>query len=262
MFQAIIGWFKNIWAFLMQKPEPIPAGPAVPPSAPPPVVVVNPGKPPVMIPGTSGEVCYGPDESHYEPNINFQEVASDNVFSATKATQATNDIDSLFATYWPAMLSAGLIRIAYHFFDPTVDPVEQAKYFLKVVGPLGPYDLLALDFEPLPNKGINGPTIASCASAQKFFDYVDKATNRQTLLYCDEDYLQNYTCMQQFSGRPVWMAYPGHKVVITPKGFPHVAIWQYTFGGVYKGVPQKIDGNIFFGNKAEMLAWIDSLRLV
>lgn len=220
-------------------------------------------KAPIMIPGASGEVCYGPDESHYEPGINFDVLATDNAFTATKATQATNYVDNLFKGYQAAMEKTDLAAcIYYHFFDPTVDPIAQAKFFLAEIGPLSSKALLALDFEPLPNKGINGPTPASAAAAQKFFDYVDKVTGQTTLLYCNWDYLQNYPFMKTFfATRPIWLAYPGHKVVGTPNGFPHVAIWQYTFAGTYKGVPQKIDGNIFFGNRQELIAWVQSLKL-
>lgn len=258
MIQAIIDWFKALLAKLLSPlpspptPEPSPAAPVSLPSAP------GPAPSPVA---PSGELSYGPDESHYEPNINFQELATDNVFSGTKATQGISYVDALFAKYWKGMVDAGLIRIAYHFFDPTMDPIAQAKHFLSTVGALGPYDLLALDFEPLPEKGITAPTPESAADAEKFLDYVDSQTKRETWLYADYDYLQNYDCMKRFATRPTWMAYPGHKVVAIPKGWKAIQIWQYTFTGTYKGVPQKIDGNIFFGNKAEMMAYIDSLKI-
>jgi len=59
--------------------------------------------------------------------------------------------DKDFATFWPAIKQAGLVRGAYLLWDPRIDPVAQAQRFLEVAldsGPLAAGDLpLAIDVE-------------------------------------------------------------------------------------------------------------------
>jgi lysozyme len=62
-------------------------------------------------------------------------------FAILKATQGTSYTDSDFAENWAALKSAGVVRGAYHFFDATVSGVDQANYFLQVVGTIEPGDL-------------------------------------------------------------------------------------------------------------------------
>ena len=48
--------------------------------------------------------------------------------------------DRGFPGYWPAIKSAGLVRGAYLYWDPRLDPVQMAAQFFDTVGPLGPGD--------------------------------------------------------------------------------------------------------------------------
>src|SRR5579862_8297268 len=54
-------------------------------------------------------------------------------FAFIKATQGTYDSQATFAFNWSQAKSAGILRSAYHFFDPTEDGVAQAEHFLSVV---------------------------------------------------------------------------------------------------------------------------------
>ena len=51
-------------------------------------------------------------------------------WAAIKATQGTYNTQQRFAANWANARAAGVIRGAYHFFDPTEDGVAQAQYFL------------------------------------------------------------------------------------------------------------------------------------
>lgn len=199
-------------------------------------------------------LTYGPDLSHYEPGADWHAVASDNGFGITKATEGTSGVDSLFKSYWQAMGDAGLIRGAYHFFHPNMDPILQAKHFLSVVGPLKAYDFLALDWET--TGGVSSAN--QKAAADKFFDYVDAQTKRKCWFYsytsfCTENALAKY------SVRPSWLAQYSARLKL-PQGFKAAQIWQYTDHGKYKGVPHPCDGNIFFGSVDDMKSYLDSVK--
>src|SRR5207248_2551754 len=49
-------------------------------------------------------------------------------------TQGDYYTSKTFATDWANAKGAGVLRSAYHFFDPTVDGVAQANHFLAQLG--------------------------------------------------------------------------------------------------------------------------------
>src|SRR5262245_2770430 len=94
------------------------------------------------------KICAGPstlagiDVSHWAGPINWAQVkASGRTFGIVKATEWTTFVDSEFAASWAGMKAQGVVRSAYHFFHPNLDPIAQANHFLQVVGPLEVGDL-------------------------------------------------------------------------------------------------------------------------
>ncbi|MGH7269796.1 MAG: glycoside hydrolase family 25 protein, partial [Polyangiaceae bacterium] len=54
-------------------------------------------------------------------------------FALIKATQGTYDTQATFARNWRGAKDAGVLRGAYHFFDPTEDGAGQAQHFLSAL---------------------------------------------------------------------------------------------------------------------------------
>jgi GH25 family lysozyme M1 (1,4-beta-N-acetylmuramidase) len=75
----------------------------------------------------------GIDVSWYQKKIDWKQMANSKVFAFIKATEGTSLEDKLFASNWSGARNAGLLRGAYHFFHPSVDPIEQADFFLSKV---------------------------------------------------------------------------------------------------------------------------------
>ena len=75
----------------------------------------------------------GIDVSWYQKKIDWKQVATSKVFAFIKATEGTNLEDKSFASNWSGAQNAGLLRGAYHFFHPSVDPIDQAEFFLSTV---------------------------------------------------------------------------------------------------------------------------------
>ena len=93
----------------------------------------------------------GVDISHYDGTIDWTQVKAAGIsFAFAKATEGTSYVDPTFATNWAGMKAAGIVRGAYHFFDPAVDATSQVTYCLATVGTLEAGDLpIVLDFEQL-----------------------------------------------------------------------------------------------------------------
>ena len=90
--------------------------------------------------------------------------ASGRQFAFIKATQGDYYTSTRWTAQWSGAQAAGLLRSAYHFFNPTIDGVAQARHFLSVVGPLGPGDLP-------PMLDIECPTASTQAASQSNCEY-------------------------------------------------------------------------------------------
>jgi lysozyme len=101
-----------------------------------------------VLPAVAAQV-EGIDVSWYQQKIDWKQVATGKVFAFIKATEGTSLEDKSFASNWAGAQAAGLSRGAYHFYHPSVDPIEQADFFLSkvVTCELPP----ALDVEAMEN---------------------------------------------------------------------------------------------------------------
>src|SRR5437764_10721112 len=96
----------------------------------------------------SGGWLKGIDVSHYQGTINWMSVKNAGTsFAVCKATESTNYKDPTLLANYAGMKAAGIIRGAYHFARPAVDPVAQANYFINYVRPIKGDLQLMLDLE-------------------------------------------------------------------------------------------------------------------
>jgi lysozyme len=183
-------------------------------------------------------------------------------FAILKATQGTSYTDSDFAENWAALKSAGVVRGAYHFFDATVSGVDQANYFLQVVGTIEPGDLPpTLDIE-CPVSGDsdclgNGNSGAAPASQitqamNDFLTTVKTATGLTPIVYSYGSWFSDNgvdtTGLQSY---PLWLAdYSGTSCFDVPSPWTAATIWQYDSSGTVSGV--NVDDDYFLGTAAQL----------
>jgi lysozyme len=187
-------------------------------------------------------------------------------FAMIKAAQGTYNSQSTFASDWSGAKAAGLVRSAYHFFDPTEDGVAQAQHFLSVVGTLAADDLPAmLDIECPDGSsnclgtGASGATPASTIH-QRMWDWihtVQTATGKAPLVYTYGSY---------FSSNGIdttgLEAYPLNIADVTaascfnvPSPWQKAAIWQYSWTGTVHGISGQADRDRFLGTLSDLQAF-------
>ena len=168
-------------------------------------------------------------------------------FGFVKATQGDYNKQATFAANWASMKQAGLIRAAYHFFDPTVDGVAQADWYVDTVnaaGGFGPGTLAMLDIECPANLG-NGSLDPNCLGpgagtghepaavikqrAHDFLNRVESRTGKRPYLYTWVGWFYDAGLTEQdFAGYdldvPSWnnACYSGSSVLNT-------VFWQYNW---------------------------------
>lgn len=150
-----------------------------------------------------GEVL-GLDVSHYQGEIDWDAVASDDIdFAYIKSTEAGDWVDETFERNWTEASRVGLSVGAYHFFTLCRTGADQAANFLRVV-PFEDSDLPpAIDLE-FPNNCSARPSMdALQRELAEFLAVVEEATGRTALLYVEDEFDDMYGIFDAFD-QPTW----------------------------------------------------------
>jgi len=128
--------------------------------------------------GAGGKFAEGIDVSHAQGVIDWPTVAKTKAFAFIKATEGTNFVDPQFLANWNGAGAAGVLRGAYHYFHPNIDPVAQAKFFLSKLPSRGELPVM-LDVEE--SNGVSAAALV--AAAQAWVDYVSANVGGRALIY-------------------------------------------------------------------------------
>ncbi len=190
----------------------------------------------------------GIDVSHFQKTIDWEKVANAGVqFAYAKASEGASFTDPMFVSNYAGILGAGMLRGAYHFFDPGAAPLDQVAHFLKVLAPAAPGDLPPmLDLESGGSK--DRPAIVS--GALQWLDQVQKAVGRTPVLYCTApfwtDVLGSPEALMEF---PFWIAeYTLADKPTLPAKRASYALWQYAQTGTVDGISTHVDLDWFNGS--------------
>ncbi|MGZ6142712.1 MAG: glycoside hydrolase family 25 protein [Myxococcales bacterium] len=199
-----------------------------------------------------GGTVRGVDISHYEGVINWTRVAAaGEAFGITKATEGVTFKDPMFASNWPAIKSAGLVRGAYHFFRPADSGIQQADFFLRTVDTFGPGDLPPiLDWEVTDSVS----NAVDVSEVQDFVDEIRARTGLTTILYTSARFLGTVGNPTQFSNLPLWDANWNVTCPNIPSAWPRWTFWQYADNGIVSGIDAGVDVNYFNGSLADLQA--------
>lgn len=216
------------------------------------------------------EQSTGIDVSHYKKLIDWKQVGQSGVqYAIIKATEADNFVDPRFDYNWSRTRKQGIIRGAYHFFRPLVDPVRQANHFIKIAGrTMHCTDLPpVLDIESYPDfvarewKQIS--LDERLRRIQIWLQTVEAATGRVPMIYTEyyswRDYIGN---TEKFTRHPLWIAnyrVESPKVPANNWGGQGWTFWQTTEKGVVPGIRDAapcVDLDVFRGSYQDLQAWL------
>jgi lysozyme len=198
----------------------------------------------------------GVDVSVYDGKVDWTQLkSSGRAFGIAKASEGASLADGEFATNWPAMKSAGIVRSAYHFFHCDAAPATQASFFLGVMGTLEPGDLPpSLDFEDTTTCTAS----TGISMAIEWLDAVASATGTLPILYTSVNVLSQFDDVQSLAGHAqLWVASRGVTCPNLPAPFTAWSFWQYSLTGTAPGLPQSngmADLDQFNGDMSALIA--------
>lgn len=195
---------------------------------------------------------HGVDISHYQGRINWdklcQAVYKDYPinFVFMKATEGGDYVDRTFQQNFAAARDFGLVRGAYHFYQPSVPAEQQALSFISQVK-LQPGDLPpVLDIEVLGDESVEDLQ----RGVRTWLVRVEEHYGVKPIIYASYSFKKDYLKDSFFDAYPYWIA---HYNVDSLKYKGTWAFWQHTDMGNVDGVNGYVDLDIFNGNLEELM---------
>jgi GH25 family lysozyme M1 (1,4-beta-N-acetylmuramidase)/LysM repeat protein len=199
----------------------------------------------------------GIDVSYWEAGIDWKKVRGDGIrFVFVKATEGEQYTDPTFDDNWLGAKSVGILRSAYHFFHPNMNPVKQADKFIQVIrnmnddGELPPI----LDLEVTDNQA-NQIIIER---AKTWLDRVQHDMGKVPIIYSNPGFLK-YNFSIPGGGPPfwtkdhiLWIANYGQPQPLLPPGWLEWTFWQYSESGQINGINASVDLDWFNGTVEEL----------
>ena len=196
---------------------------------------------------------HGIDVSHHQGDIDWEAVGNTHKqqhpirFAIMKATEGGDYKDRRFDENFARSREVGLIRGAYHFYNPNTDPIRQADFFISQVklqkGDLAP----VLDIERKPRSKTQLQ-----ADLKKFLDRLEQHYGVKPIIYTSYKYMERYLDAPEFKTYPLWIA---HYYVATLNYQGPWQFWQHTDYGTVPGIDSNVDLNVFNGSMEELKSY-------
>lgn len=193
-------------------------------------------------------VISGLDCSLWQNRIRWEKIDPNFSFVFIKATQSLR-VDPNFFNNWN---NCNLIKGAYHFFNPNINGVTQAKHFLSVVpikkGNLPP--VIDVEYYYSYWRYCNKWTAAK--NLRLMLEYLEKETGVKPIIYTNCGFW-NHSVSPYIKFNPaeyyLWIAnYTTSNSPCIPKGWEHWTFWQYTHKGKIDHHTTYWDLNYFNGS--------------
>lgn len=202
----------------------------------------------------TGFAVHGIDVSRYQARVDWERVRQMEVdgvrirFAFIKATEGSWMKDREFERNWTQAKKNGIIRGAYHYFLPDIDPRAQARHFIKTValrsGDLPP----VIDVEE--SRGMSRQQVRKFT--KDFLTMLEKQFKVRPILYTNRDFYKNHFAGEEsFEGYPYWIAHY-HVTDLDLPGNDAWYFWQHSDKGTVNGINEPVDFNVFNGDSAAL----------
>lgn len=183
----------------------------------------------------AGETTKGIDVSHWQFQIDWEAVKKAGYdFAFIKSSEGLTKLDNAFKSHWTGIKGNGILRGAYHYFHPSLDPYAQARLFITTIGTLDSSDLpCVMDWEV--TDGI--PSDQDLENGLKFLNEVELLTNIRPIIYSGPYFLNALKLSSDFKRFSLWVAHYGVSAPLVPSPWDTWAFWQSSGGKSGISVP-------------------------
>jgi len=197
----------------------------------------------------------GVDVSHWEGSIDWKVAEPTLGFAYYKATQGISFIDDQFQNNKAGCQASGLPHAAYHYFIHAMDPLAQARHFIKTCDQ--GYNRYIIDVEEKDEK-------YPASMVKEMLDQCELITGIKPAIYTSAD------AWSYLTPKPKWSKeydlivahYTTAKVPLLPVGWATHKIWQFTDKYYFQGCNEIADGDWFNGALDQVRAWFGNYNPV
>jgi lysozyme len=181
----------------------------------------------------------GIDVSHWQSDINWAAVATENVHYAMLRASFGMEPDTHFLRNAREAAAYGIQVGAYHYakFTDRQTMIAEANYFLNLINQVELTYPVVLDIEA--NRGMNRNTLT--AMCIEFMEIL-RAQGYEVMLYSYTYFIDTRLNLDMLAGYPMWVANYLHRPEI-----PH-AMWQHTSSGRVNGIRGNVDINVAYSD--------------
>lgn len=193
----------------------------------------------------------GVDVSHYQGEINWQQLENQNVsFAFIKATEGSGHIDEYAAANLEKAAETNIKVSAYHFFSFDSPGETQAENFISVVDENEIDMPPVVDIEYYGDKFIDKPDVGQTAEILiPLLDKLEEHYGVKPIIYTTYTVYHKYK--ECFSDYPLWI-----RNVYCEPVFVNWKFWQFSDKGElsgFNGEEKYIDLNVYNGSVEEFL---------
>ena len=182
----------------------------------------------------------GADISHYQGEINWQEVKKNNHFVFIKATEGISYIDKNFKINSKNAIASNLFAGPYHFYHPDKSSFLQASHFIETVQGKDFNLPPVLDIELLENQSVE----ALKEEILNWTSFVYEKFNCHPIIYTNHNLWQKI--FANGINQQLWLSEYDvslEKIQSVPWIF-----WQYTQNGKTSGINKTVDLSFYKNN--------------
>jgi lysozyme len=201
----------------------------------------------------------GCDVSHWDGEIDWKTAGLWLSFCYFKCSDGASFVDPQFAANQAGCEERGMPHAPYHYFQPEIDPVKQASWFIKQAGVQ--YQRYIVDVEQIPTDGVSDVG----ASLYEFLLSVEGQIGKRCAIYTSAGFWNEHV-----HPKPAWAKdyelivahYTAEHLPLLPIGWSNWRIWQYTDSFYFPGCSSAADGNWYNGTLEECRQWFGNYRKV
>ncbi|WP_299963844.1 glycoside hydrolase family 25 protein [uncultured Roseobacter sp.] len=204
-------------------------------------------------PADATGATFGIDVSHFQEEINWQQVAESGVaFAFIKALEGVTEPDAKFPDNWKGAQAAGVPFAPYHFFSARTTPEAQAAALLEIIADVPVSALpIALDFEMSSSdpRGWDGRSAAEIANRiDTFIKAVESKRDQKVMIYTVKEWWDERLGSEGaklLENDLLWIADPRDAALNSgkPEEIDGVVptFWQFTSKGRVPGIAKDVD---------------------
>lgn len=192
--------------------------------------------------------------STYQGAVNWTAAKGAGIqFAFARISDGTAHPDDQFVANWKGMKSAGVVRGAYQFFRPSVDPTAQVNLVVSKLAAAGGFEAddlpIVMDIEV--TDGLSPSAIR--AAMKPWLTQIEQKTGKKPIIYTAAFMSSNIG--NGFAGYPLWVANYGVSCPTMPANFTAWKFWQNADNGTVAGISGGVDTDLWNGTLAQLKAY-------